>query len=96
MASKKSRYKQFEKYITIVLIAALVLYVAYMFTAGFGVLWAKVILAILIFAISGVCLYLLWATKELFKPRSMWMTVGAVSLALCLLVSLLLNYPSPM
>ena len=96
MASKKSRYQQFEKCITYMLIAALVLYIAYLFVAGAGIIWAKVILSIFTFFLSGACLYMLWATKELFKPRSMWMTVGAVSLALCLLVSLLLNYPSPM
>lgn len=78
------------------LIAALVLYIAYLFVAGAGIIWAKVILSIFTFFLSGACLYMLWASQEFFKPRSLWMVVGAVSIAVCLLVSLLLNYPSPL
>ena len=96
MASKNSRYQQLEKYVTFMLIAGLVLFIAYLFAAGAGVIWLKVILTIFALFISGLCLYMLWASKELFKPRSLWMTVGAISIAVCLIASLLLNFPSPM
>ena len=96
MASKSSRYQQLEKYITFMLIANLVLFVAFLFAAGAGVIWLKVILTIFTLFVSGLCLYMLWASKELFKPRSLWMTVGAISIAVCLIASLLLNFPSPM
>ncbi len=95
MATKKSRYQQLEKYVTFMLIADLILFIAFLFVAGAGVIWAKVILTIFTIFVSGLCLYMLWASRELFKPRSLWMTVGAVSIVVCLIVSLLLNYPSP-
>ena len=96
MASKKSRYQQLEKSITFMLIADLVFFIAFLFIAGAGIVWLKVILTIFTLFVSGLCLYMLWASRELFKPRSLWMTAGAISIAVCLIMSLLLNYPSPM
>lgn len=95
MASKRNTYKQFELYVTLGLILDVILFIGYMISAGNGIIWLKVILAILTFFVSGLCIYILFASQELLRPRSMWMTVGAVAISLCLLASLLLNYPSP-
>ena len=32
---------------------------------------------------------------ELLRHRSLWMSAGALAILVCLLISLLLNYPSP-
>lgn len=96
MANKRSRYQQLEKYVTFMLIADLLLFIAFLFSAGAGIIWLKIILTIFTLFVAGLCLYMLWASKELFKQRSLWMTVGAVSIVICLLASLLLNYPSPL
>lgn len=95
MASKKNRYQQLERYITIMLAVDLALFIAFLFAAGAGIVWLKVILTIFTIFVAGLCLYMLWASKELFKQRSLWMTVAAVSIIVCLIASLLLNYPSP-
>ncbi len=95
MATKNSRYQQLEKYVTFMLIADLALFIAFLFVAGAGIIWLKVILTIFTLFVAGLCLYMLWASKELFKPRSLWMTVAAVSIVVCLIASLLLNFPAP-
>ncbi len=95
MASKRSTYKQFEFYVTLGLILDVLLFIGFLISAGNGIIWLKVILAILTFFVSGLCIYVLYASQELLRPRSMWMTVGTVAVSLCLLASLLLNYPSP-
>ena len=38
----------------------------------------------------------LFMTGELKKRRSLWMVVGFVGILVCLLVSLICNYPSPL
>ena len=95
MSSSRSHYKQLERYVTCGLILDLLLFIGFMIAAGMGILWLKIILAIFTFFVSGLCIYILYASKELLRPRSLWMTVAAVSISLCLLASLLLNYPSP-
>jgi len=91
----QNRYKQMQKYISLGLLADLVLFVIYLIVAGNGIVWLKIILAVLVLAISVACLGLLYMTKELLRRRSLWMTAAAGGIALCLLFSLILNYPSP-
>lgn len=95
MASKYNQYKLLEKYLTIALIVDAALFIGFLICAGAGIIWLKVILAILALFLSGLCLYVLYASRELLRPRSLWMTVGAGAVILCLLMSLLLNFPSP-
>lgn len=93
--SDRNRYKQFEQYMTGALLAGLVFFIIYMIAAGTGTIWLQVISAIFVFGLSGLCLYVLFQSKELLKPRSLWMSVGAFALAFCLLFSLILQFPSP-
>jgi hypothetical protein len=63
--------------------------------AGIGAVAWKIIFAVLIFLLSGVCLFTLYTSQELLKTRSLWLTAAFCSLVLCTLVSLLCNYPAP-
>jgi len=80
---------------TYALLADAGLFVMYLLFAGFGISWLKVTLAVIAILISGLCVAYLHMTGELLRPRSRWLVVGFLSVLLCILVSLLLNYPSP-
>lgn len=96
MASRRNRYKEMERNMVFVLLAALGLFLLYFIFAAFGVVWMKVILAILIILICGGSLGFLYLTQELLRKRSLYLSVSAASILLCLLVSLLLNFPAPL
>ena len=95
MAEKNQRYKILERFMTIALCVDTVLFVFYLITAGNGIVWLKVILTLLCLGISGLILWILYTSKELFRQRSLWITTGAFAIVVCLLFSLLLNFPSP-
>ena len=95
MANKPSRYKIIERYMTYALCIDAVLFILYMIAAGNGIIWLKVILTLLCFAISGALLWFLYTTKELFRQRSLWITTGAAAIIVCVFFSLILNFPSP-
>ena len=95
MAGRNNRYKQMERLITVALILDLIIFIIFMISAGNGIIWLKVLTILGILALSGGCLYLLYASRELMRQRSLWMTVGAAAILVCLLFSLILNFPSP-
>jgi len=95
MAQKPNRYKELERFMTIALCADTVAFILYMIVAGVGIIWLKVILSLLCLGLSGGLLWILYNTRELLKSRSLWITVGAACIAVCLLFSLILNFPSP-
>ena len=95
MADKRNRYKQMEWYMTYALVANLGLFLLYLVFSAFAITWLKVILAILVFLISAACLAYLYLSQELLRRRSLWMSAAAAAVLLCLLVSLLCNYPRP-
>ena len=95
MASKPNRYKLFERNMTYSLCIDALIFIFYMIAAGNGIGWLKVILTLMCLALSAYILWSLYCTNELLKQRSLWMTVGAAAIAICLLFSLLLNFPSP-
>ena len=95
MAQKPNRYKIMERYMTYALCLDAVLFVLYMIVAGNGIIWLKVILTLLCLALSGALLWFLYATRELLRQRSLWITVGAGAIVVCLLFSLIINFPSP-
>lgn len=80
---------------TYLLIGDACLFALYLLFAGIGITWLKVTLAILALLLSGLILGYLYLTKELRKPRSLWMTMAAGAVAVCILVSLILRFPSP-
>ena len=95
MASRK-RYKELEQMMSRILIADVIVFALFALFAGLGVVALKVICAIVTIIVSGLCLAFLFMTGELQKRRSLWMVVGFVSVLVCLLVSLICNYPSPL
>ena len=95
MDTSRNRYRQLEQYMTYALLADLALFILFLITAGNGIIWLKVILSIIIIGLSGLCLAYLYLTKELLRQRSFWMSVSAAAILVCLLFSLILNYPSP-
>lgn len=94
MAIRK-RYKDIERILTQILIADAAVFVLYLIFAGIGVGFMKVLTTIVILAASVGCLALLYMTGEMKKARSRWLVLGFAAIVVCLLVSLILNYPSP-
>ena len=88
-----NRYRQLEKLMTSALIADGVLFLLYLIFAACGVIWLKVVLALCVILISGGCLALLYLSKELLRKRSLWMSTAAAAALVCLLFSLILNFP---
>ncbi len=95
MDKKQNRYKDMERKMCLVLLADLLLFVGYLIAAGNGIIWLKVILFILTIFVAILCLVFLYLSDELFKPRSLWMSAAALAIAVCVLFSLILNFPSP-
>ena len=95
MANKPNRYRELERYSTYALCIDAAIFILYLIVAGVGIIWLKVISAILGLALSGYILWMLYMSRELFRPRSLWITTGAAAILVCLLFSLLLNFPSP-
>lgn len=95
MSRRANRYKQMERNMTAVLIADLILFIVFLFAAGFGVIWLKVITAIVAICTSGLCLGFLYLSQELLRRRSLWMSVAAAAILVCTVLALIFNYPSP-
>ena len=95
MASKPNRYHQMERYMTYALIADTVIFIFYLIFAGLGIIWLKVLFLLAGLGLSGALLWFLYTTKELLRQRSLWITTGAAAIAVCILFSLILNFPSP-
>ena len=95
MARNNNRYKDMEQKVTFALAIDLLLFIVYLIAAGNAVIWLKVITTLFAFAISLGILGFLYLTRELLRRRSLWMTALAASIFVCILFSLILNFPSP-
>ena len=95
MNENQSSYRFFEQFMTIVLFVGLAFFLLYLIMAGVGLVVMKIIFAVLAILLSGVCLFILYTSKEWLKPRSLWLTAAFASIIVCTLVSLLCNYPAP-
>ena len=85
--------KQFHKKLERTLAVDAVGFILYLLFAGLGIIWLKIVIAVAAFLISGLCLYWLYTTKELLWQRSLWMSIAAASIIVCILFSLILNFP---
>ena len=94
MENSKNRYREMEKYMSIILITLATIFVIYLIAAGTGLIWLKALTAIIDILIGLLCLAYLYSTKLIFAPRSLWMTFAAASIVICILFSLILNFPS--
>jgi len=95
MANKQNRYKMMERYMTYALCADTAGFILYLLFAGLGIVWLKVLMVLVCLLLSGLLLAFLYLTRELTKRRSLWITAGASAVLICLLFSLLLNFPRP-
>ena len=68
--ANRSRYKDLEKMMTLLLIASALDFVLYLVFAGAGIVWLKVITAIFAILMPVLCLGFLYMSKELLKQRS--------------------------
>lgn len=91
--AKRNRYKDLDRGMTILLIAAAVDFILYLIFAGLGILWVKVLTAIFAILMPVLCLGFLYLSKELLKQRSLWLTVGFGGILVCTIVSLIANFP---
>lgn len=92
---EQRRYRELERYVTYALLGDTVVFFLYLLFAGFGIGWLKISLAVVAVLASGLGIAFLYLNGELLRPRSRWMGTGFASIIVCILVSLLLNYPSP-
>ena len=95
MDRRRARYKRMETMITVILCLDAAIFLAYLILAGMGMIALKIVTAVLCIAISGGVLYQLFKTRELLRRRSLWMTLAAACVILCVLASLILNFPAP-
>lgn len=89
------RFKENERILAYGLIADAVLFLLYLLMAGLGVVWLKWVLAIAAILLSAAGLASLYLTGELRRQRSLYLTAGFAAVVVCILFSLILNYPSP-
>ncbi|MBE6977364.1 MAG: hypothetical protein E7438_01805 [Ruminococcaceae bacterium] len=95
MEKKQPRFRQLESFLTLILYVDLALFVAYLVTAGLGLVVVKIILAVAAMLVAAFCGWMLYCAKELFKPRGLWLTCAFFSVILCTAVSLICNFPAP-
>lgn len=86
-------FKEFEKTMTIFLLAAAVDFINFLVCAAIDLTWLQVITGIVAIGLPVFCLVLLYLTKEILKQRSLWLTTGFGGIALCTLVSIIANFP---
>lgn len=91
--AKRNRYKELEQLMSAVLIACTIIFILYLIVAANGIIWLKVLTAVLVIVPSILALGFLYLTKELLRKRSLWLSAGFFSLFLCNVVSLLLCFP---
>jgi hypothetical protein len=91
--ANRSRYKDLEKMMTLLLIASALDFVLYLVFAGAGIVWLKVITAIFAILMPVLCLGFLYMSKELLKQRSLWMSVGFAGIFISTAVSLITRFP---
>ena len=93
--AKRNRYREMESLMTKVILGDLLVFILYLLCAGNGWMVFKVITAIISIFGSLLCLGWLYMTGEFPKRRSLWMITAFACIALCALLSLLLNFPCP-
>ena len=95
MTVRKNRYLQMRKTMTYILLADLAVFIIYLVAAALGEIGLKTLTSIIAILTSALSLGYLYLTQEIFKKRSLWMTVAAGAILICVLYSLALNFPCP-
>ena len=93
--ARRNRYREMESLMTKVILGDLLVFILYLLSAGNGWPVFKMITAIISIFGSLLCLGWLYKTGEFPTRRSLWMITAFACIALCVLFSLLLNFPCP-
>ena len=91
----RNRYREMESLMSKILIGDAVVFLLFLLCAAKAWTVMKVATAIITIFGSFLCLGWLYITGEFPRRRSLWMITGFASIALCVIVSLLLNFPCP-
>lgn len=95
MAERSNRYQEMDRTMTMIIIGTALDFLVFLICSGAGILWLKVITAILAIVVPVLCLGLLYLSQELLRQRSLWLTTGFGSIFVCTIVSLICNFPCP-
>lgn len=93
---RRSKFRELERGLTMVIFADLVLFLLTLAAGGVGIGWLKIVVGILTVLISGLGCTFLVLINEHKRRRSWWMLSAFGSMLLCTLVSLITNYPAPL
>lgn len=93
--AKRNRYREMEGLMTKVILGDVLVFVLYLICAANGWTVFKVITAIISIFGSFLCLGWLYLTGEFPRRRSLWMITTFIGIVLCIVVSLLLDFPCP-
>lgn len=91
----RNRYREMENLMTKIILADVLVFILYLVCAGLGWTVLKVIAASIAIIGSGLCAGWLYITGEFGRRRSLWMVTAFICIIICVVVSLLLNYPCP-
>ena len=91
----RNRYREMEKLMSKIIFGDALVFVLYLACAAFGWNVLKVITAIIAIFGSLLCVGWLYLTGEFNRRRSLWMVTAFICIVICVVVSMLLNYPCP-
>lgn len=95
MENKQRSFRTLERFLSLILYADLALFIAYLVTAATGLIVLKIVFAVIAMLVAAFCEWMLYCTRELLKPRGLWLTCAFFSIILCTAVSLICNFPAP-
>ncbi|MBE6975900.1 MAG: hypothetical protein E7439_01720 [Ruminococcaceae bacterium] len=95
MSDRFGNYKDFDRLMSAIIIATTVDFILFLIFAGIGILWLKVITAIVAIGVPVLCLIRLVLSREWLRERSLWLTTGFAAIMVCTIVSLICNFPGP-
>ena len=91
----RNRYREMENLMTKIILGDALVFILYLVCAGLGWSVLKVITAIIAIFGSLLCVGWLYLTGEFTRRHSLWMVTAFICILICVVVSLVLNYPCP-
>jgi len=91
----RNRYREMESIMSKIILADVLVFILYLVCAGFAWHVLKVITAIIAIFGSLLCVGWLYLTGEMTRRRSLWMVTAFICIVICVVISMLLNYPCP-
>lgn len=91
----RNRYRLLELTACAVIAVAIIFFIVFLIASGSNTLWLKILSLTVCILVCGLSLTYLYLSKELMRPRSLWMSLSFISILVCILFSLMLNFPSP-